>query len=145
MSKEVICPTFDRKKWRKVGFMQRRDFLKLAFNASVFAAITGSSGLGLPRQTKYGKIDLDWVANYVIKLRTLFEQGHTNYVLEESSRCYNMLKHALIIGSDTRAAELQMRLGLLHAKTQDAALPWYERAYPTICTYNRVEEEVLQK
>lgn len=134
-----------RKIWRKVRSMLRRDFLKLARNASVFAAIAGSSGFGLPRQAKYATIDLDWVENYVVKLRAHFEQGNTYYVLEESLRCYNTLKRALIPESDARAAELQMRLGLLHAKAQDAALPWYERAHPAICTYNLVEEEILRK
>ena len=125
--------------------MLRRDFLKLACNASVIAAIKGSSGLGLLRQTKYATIDLDWVENYIVKLRALFEHGNTYFVMEESLRCYNMLKYTLLPESDARAAELQMQLGLLQAKSQDAALPWYERVYPTICTYNRVEEEILQK
>jgi tetratricopeptide (TPR) repeat protein len=126
----------------EVYFMQRRDFLKLALNASVFALVRNAA---LPVQAKFTTIDLDWAEEYARELQCLFEKGNVQYVLEAATHCYNMIEHAQFPATVSRAAELQMRFGLLLARVQDATLPWYQRAYPAIQTYNRIEEEILHK
>ncbi|SRR6266487_1056849 len=122
--------------------MERREFLKLTRDISLVAL---TAGITAPIQTKYAAVDLDWADYHVTELHQNFNQGSASYVMKEAQRCYNMLKQTQFSAKAVRASEIQMRFGMLLAKAQDSALPWYERTIPTIGTYNCIENEVLSK
>lgn len=124
--------------------MERRAFLKLSGNASIFMVAAGM-GVSVPIVTKYAAIDLDWAGSHMRELQHHFNQGNARYVLKEAARCYAELKQAKLPRNVPRAAEIQMRFGMLLASAQESVLPWVERTLPAMNTYNAIEKDVLSK
>lgn len=128
--------------------LKRRDFLKLVRDTGTCAIIPGtmkSMTASTPLLMKYASVDLDHADYALSTLQDHFQRGNANYVLREARYYFNLLEQAALPSRMARAAEIQIRFGMLLIRAQECILPWYERAAPTISAYNRIEATVLSK
>jgi DNA-binding XRE family transcriptional regulator len=88
-------------------------------------------------------LDLEVIENHADALSRLIANGEARYVVQQSKRLYDIL--AQQHPGDSHTATTQFKIGMLLASAQEYTLPWYQRNYSVIHTYNMLESDVLPK
>jgi transcriptional regulator with XRE-family HTH domain len=90
-------------------------------------------------------LDLDLLESYADALHTLLIKGETLYVMYASQNWYQRLKQFFSLSEDASSAHVVFRFGMLVGAAQECILPWYQRSYEIVQTYNDIENNVICK
>jgi transcriptional regulator with XRE-family HTH domain len=126
----------------------RRQFLRLAVQAGLFAVSSGFSataGRFLSLERAIGT--LEEIEQEVIALRERRSRGEVLRAAERARSLFERLyDHTQLTSLQRQSPELarvRLLVGFEYTEAQAASLPWYERAVSMIETLNRMEREVL--